>query len=103
MARIAMILGSTREGRFSELPAAWISDRLAAQLFTGEFKVQKYVVIRADSGNSGTISLGNTATRASSGFILKAGDTSPKIKIDDLSKVWLVGSASSQAYSWISV
>jgi hypothetical protein len=73
----------------------------AGQIFNSAFAVHKHVVIRADSANSGTITLGNSAIRASAGFILKAGDTSPPIYIDDLSKVWLIGSASGQNYSWL--
>jgi len=74
-----------------------------AQIFPAEFKVTKYVVVRANAGNSGTISLNNSAVSADGGFILAAGDTSPEIKINDLSKVWLVGSAADQAFSWVSV
>ncbi|HEX3657057.1 MAG TPA: hypothetical protein VHV55_14685 [Pirellulales bacterium] len=73
----------------------------AAQLFDSTFAVHKHVVVHADDANSGTISIGNSAARASSGFILKAGDTSPPIYIDDLSKIWLIGSAASQNFSWL--
>jgi hypothetical protein len=73
------------------------------QLFPAAFRVRKSVIIRANAGNSGTITLGNSAASAGDGFILAAGDTSPEIKINDLSKVWLVGSGSDQAYSWLAV
>lgn len=78
-------------------------DQTPVQLFAGVFEVRKYVIVRANAANTGTISLGNSAIRADAGFILAAGETSPKIYIDDLSKVWLIGSADSQNYSWLSV
>ena len=74
-----------------------------AQLFPAAFRVYKSVVIRANAGNSGTLSIGDNSSRADGGFILAAGDTSPEIKINDLSKVWLIGSAADQAYSWLAV
>jgi hypothetical protein len=73
------------------------------QLFPAAFIVRKSVIVRANAGNSGTITLGNSAGSAGDGFILAAGDTSPEIKINDLSKVWLVGSASDQAFSWLAI
>jgi hypothetical protein len=64
--------------------------------------VSKHVVVRADSGNGNTVSIGPTAGGASGGFILNAGDTSPPIYVNDVNKIFVVGGASSQAYSWVS-
>jgi hypothetical protein len=72
-----------------------------AQLSDTSFEVRKHVVIRADAGNSGTITVGPNAGGVSAGFILAAGEQTPPIYVDDLSKVWLVGSASGQNYSFI--
>ena len=74
-----------------------------AQLVAMPFPVRKHVIVRANSGNSATISIGPTSAQCDAGFILAAGATSPPIHIDDLSKVWLVGSASGQAFSWLAV
>ncbi len=73
------------------------------QIIAMPFPVKKSVIVRANAGNSGTISIGPTSAQADAGFILAAGATSPPIHIDDLSKVWLIGSASGQNYSWLSV
>lgn len=67
----------------------------------GEYPVKKHVVIRATTGNTGTIGLSPNAGSAANGFILGAGETSPPIYVDDLNKVFVVGSAASQSYSWI--
>jgi hypothetical protein len=72
-----------------------------AQIFPSAKNVVKYIVVRANAGNSGTISLGPAPAQADAGFILAAGDTSPRIYVNDLSKVWLVGSDAAQAFSWM--
>ena len=72
-----------------------------AQIFPSTKNVVKYIIVRANKANTGTISIGPTSAQADAGFILGNGDTSPPIYINDLSKVWLVGSDVSQAFSWI--
>jgi hypothetical protein len=74
----------------------------APQALANTYPVNKHVVVRATTGNSGTIKVGPTAGGASAGFVLGAGETSPPIYVDDVAKVFVVGSASSQNYSWIS-
>lgn len=71
-----------------------------AQLDVG-CPVLKHVVLRADSGNTNTIKFNYTSASATNGFILNAGDTSPPIYVDDVNKVWVIGGASGQVYSWI--
>jgi len=66
-------------------------------------EVLKYVVIRADVNNTGEIRIGVNAAGTANGFPLKAGEQSPMIHIDNLSKVWIVGSTTGQVYSWIAV
>lgn len=63
--------------------------------------VRKHVTIRANAGNSGTISFG-PKNRSNAGFILAAGDTSPPIYVEDAKLIYLIGSDVSQAYSWLS-
>jgi hypothetical protein len=59
------------------------------------------VVLRADGGNSGVVIIGTTAGNAASGFVLSAGQMSPFIAIDNLNKVFVVGTAAGQKLSWI--
>ena len=63
--------------------------------------VKKYVMLRANGANGNVIMVGNTATGAEDGFILSAGQQSPPIHVDDLNKVYLVGGAADQGFSWI--
>lgn len=67
----------------------------------GTGQVRKHVVIRANGGNTGTISIGTTKINAVDGFILAAGNQTPPIYVEDLSKVFIVGSAANQGYSWL--
>ena len=67
----------------------------------GDYPVAKKVVVRANGGNSGVITIGATSDQAAEGFILAAADRSPEIYVDDINKIWVVGSAAGQGYSWI--
>lgn len=61
----------------------------------------KHVVIRANAANTNTITFNATEASAADGFVLAAGETSPPIYVDDANKVWIVGGAASQGFSWI--
>ena len=61
----------------------------------------KHVVVRANAGNTNVIMVGPSALAVPSGFVLAAGEQTPPIYVDDLGKIWLVGSAASQGFSWI--
>ena len=63
--------------------------------------VRKNLVIRANGSNTGVILIGNTPQDAAEGYILGKGETTPPIYVDNLCKVFLVGSANGQGYSWI--
>jgi hypothetical protein len=63
--------------------------------------VRKHVVVRANGGNANIVQVGHSADAVANGFILSAGQMTPPIYIDDLSKVWVLGGAASQGYSWI--
>jgi hypothetical protein len=69
----------------------------------GTGTVRKFVVIRATGTNTNGIAIGITAANAINGFVLGKGETSPPIYVDDLSKVFIVGGAADQGYSWIAV
>lgn len=63
--------------------------------------VNKHVVVRANSANTDVIMVGHSAQAVANGFVLKAGDQTPPIYVDDLAKVWLLGAASNPGFSWI--
>jgi hypothetical protein len=65
------------------------------------FPIRKHIVIRADSDNDGLIMVG-TPGHAAAGFILKAGETSPPIYVDNTDKVRVVADGADQVFSWIS-
>ena len=65
------------------------------------WEVRKYVMLRANGANTSVIMIGNTAANASDGFILSAGQQSPPICADDLSRIYIVGGAADQGFSWI--
>jgi hypothetical protein len=63
--------------------------------------VVKSVILRADSANSGTISIGPSAGCAN--FVVGPGETSPPLFVSDASCVWYVGSAADQVWSSIAI
>lgn len=63
--------------------------------------VKKYVMLRANGANNNVIMVGHSAAWVSDGFILAAGQQSPAIYVDNLAKVYIVGGAADQGYSWI--
>ena len=65
------------------------------------FPVMKHVVIRANGGNGNIIMVGHSQAAVANGFVLAAGERTPEIYVDDLSKIWIKGGAASQGYSWI--
>jgi len=65
------------------------------------FPVRKHVVVRADSGNASTVKVSHSEVDAANGFILAAGQQSPPIYIDDTSKIWVLGGAAAQGFSWV--
>ena len=75
-------------------------DQVALQLDGGE--VLKHVVVRANGGNSGVIMVGHSANAVANGFVLAHGEQTPPIYVNDRKKIWLIGSADGQGFSWIS-
>lgn len=47
------------------------------------------------------VSVGKTTNVANDGFIISAGQTSPMLYIDDLSKVWLHSTEAATPITWI--
>ena len=65
--------------------------------------LKKYVIIKADLTNTNNIFVGGVNVTAANGFMLDAGESTPPIHIDDLSKVYVIGDAASQSYSWLAI
>lgn len=66
------------------------------------YPLQQGVAIKADNDNTGSIYVGREDVTSSDGFRLEAGEAI-MIEIDDLSKVYVVGSASGQNFYWMGV
>ena len=65
--------------------------------------VERYVVVKANLGNSDDVFVGPVNVAVGTGFRLDAGEVTPPIPIDELSKVYVVGGAASQGYSWLAI
>lgn len=63
--------------------------------------VLKHVVVRANGGNTNIVMVGHSEATVAAGFVLAAGEETPPIYVDDLSKIWVLGGAASQGFSWI--
>lgn len=74
-----------------------------AALASAETPLKRYVIIKADLGNSNNVFVGGPTVTTSTGFMLDAGESTPPIHIDDLSKVYVIGDAASQGYSWLAI
>jgi hypothetical protein len=79
-----------------------VADETESQLSDNfdAYSVRKFIVVKADDAN-GDIELrlgpkGNSLN----GYILKAGETSPNIYLDDIAKVFIVGVGGMAGYSW---
>jgi hypothetical protein len=65
------------------------------------YPVRKHIVVRAATGNTDFVYVGRKGN-AVNGFVLDGGEQTPPIYVDDVSKVFVIGGAASQTYSWIS-
>jgi len=65
--------------------------------------VMKYVIVKADATNTNNVFVGPSGVTATTGFRLDAGEVTPPIHVDDVSKVSVIGDAASQGYSWLAV
>jgi hypothetical protein len=79
----------------------------ALQLTSAEFYCRRGLLIKAASGNSGTVYVGKSdvttgSADATDGFPLAASEA-VTIEVDDPRKVYVRGSASGQKVFWITV
>jgi len=65
--------------------------------------VLKYVIIKADFTNTNDVFVGTSGVTTTTGFRLDAGEATPPIPIDELSKVHVIGGAALQGYSWLAI
>ena len=71
-----------------------------AKISAVNFPIRKHVVIRADSGNTNTITVGRPGA-ATVGYVLAAGEQTPPLYVDETDKVRVIGGAASQNFSWV--
>jgi hypothetical protein len=64
--------------------------------------LQKYVEIKADLTNTNNVYVGVSNVLTTTGYMLDAGELI-RIPVDDMSKVWVIGGAAAQGYSWLAV
>lgn len=75
-------------------------DQTAEQLSATSTALRDGVWVQALSTNSGTLYIGGSGVTTSTGYPLAAG-ASVFVPIDDLSKIYAIGSADNQAVRWI--
>jgi len=74
----------------------------AVRLSSVKHEIRKGVYLRVGTLPAGAlVSIGKTETDADTGFIVPAGETSPMIYGDDLSKVWLISTEADTPVTWI--
>jgi hypothetical protein len=66
------------------------------------FPLKHYVMVRANSGNTKAICIGNSDCK-NTGLILAAGEHTSPIPIDNLNKLWVASAEGDQGYSWIAL
>jgi hypothetical protein len=67
-----------------------------------DFKAAKYIRIKADLANGDDIYVRPYAGTGEDGIVLDAGEWID-IQVDSLDKVFVIGGAASQGYSWLVV
>ncbi len=66
--------------------------QFAAPVLSSSVPLLKHATVRAASGNPGDLYVGPSNVAVGTGFILDAGDETPPIPIDDLSKLYVISS-----------
>lgn len=77
----------------------------AVQITATSIEAQKGVLIKADTNNSGIVYIGNSDVTAGSadatdGFPLQPGE-SVQVEIDNVNRIYAIGSAAGQKVFWI--
>lgn len=71
------------------------------QIQAASLLLRKGVYLRVSATPAGLVSIGVNAVKAGAGFIVKYGETSPMLYIDDLNKFWLVSTLADTVVTWI--
>jgi len=75
----------------------------AQKASTLALRAVKGVKIKADLGNTDNVYVGHdTNVTSSNGYQLDAGEE-VTVEIDSLDKVWVIGGAAAQGYSWLAI
>lgn len=75
----------------------------AQQITELSFRAKKYVKVKADLTNGNNVYVGGSTvanTGDTQGYTLDAGEE-VEIPIDYANKVWVIGGAADQGYSWL--
>jgi hypothetical protein len=88
------------------LPDFWTGaitvGKTPVQLSSASQPIRKGIHIRVGTLPAGALlSIGCTNAVGTIGFIVPAGETSPLLYVDDLSKLWLVSSEDNTPITWI--
>lgn len=71
------------------------------QIQAASLPLRKGVHLRVSATPAGLVSIGVNAAKAGAGFIVKNGETSPLLYVDDLNKLWLVSTLADTIVTWI--
>jgi len=71
------------------------------QIQAASLSLRKGVYLRIGSPSAALVSIGVNAVKAGAGFIVKSGETSPMLYVDDLNKLWLVSTEINTGVTWI--
>jgi hypothetical protein len=61
----------------------------------------RWIVIHAKSGNGNVIYVGDDSVTSANGFILAANQFTPRLPIDDLSKIYLDAAVNGEGVTWL--
>lgn len=76
----------------------------AMKLSSVKREIRKGVYLRVGATpTDALLSIGKTVTDAATGFIVPAGETSPLLYVDDLSKLWLVSTKAGTLVTWFAL
>jgi hypothetical protein len=91
-----------REAAAGFLTGHGVAGVAKSQVATVQTPIEKYVEIKADLTNTNNVYVGVSNVLTTTGYMLDAGELI-RIPVDDLSKVWVIGGAAAQGFSWIAI
>jgi hypothetical protein len=76
------------------------TEKVVIDLGSAGLPVTKHLTIRADINNTDAILIGRPGN-AAAGFVLRPGETSPPLFVENVNDVALIAASGSQAFSWV--